>query len=281
MTNYSGGTIGTDPLTGGDWAASTTPAKTTYQLPSTYGITDPWGGNSQIIRQENGTVAGQTGFGGNITFLGGLGEGDEVWVRWYEYFPTTFMFANGDVNDGGSAALKWMRFQGTDVGAGGAPRLTYKPWATADCTWPCSSGLTTYTPKDISGENTGWDTRYPGRDWDFTGPPSFARGQWVATQVYLRLSKGDGTIDAGNGLLRVWVNNTLIGETQRNTLPPVGHVQEGSLLQSLWWGNYWNGGFPQFQSWYHDEVIVTTQTPNTVDSGGRPFIHPDTRVIDF
>jgi hypothetical protein len=260
-----------------EFANSSTPAKTTYDN----SITGPFGGQ-RVVRQEN--TSNNKSFGGNIhNFSPALGVGDEVWVRWYQYFPSGFVFANstnGD-NNGSGGKVKWMRFQ---LGTGGGARMTFKPRATPSCTAPCSNGKTDFEPAHVSGEGMGWqlnEGRHNQRDPNFSNPPSIGPGQWHAVQMYLRLSKGDVPNGDGNGLIRVWVDDTLIGEFQRNTLPPVGHANEGLKLRSIWWGNYWNGGLPQDQHWYTDEMIITSDKPDTLDSGGRPFIHPQTRVADF
>jgi hypothetical protein len=275
--DFEGGAVGN---TVQELSVATTPAKTTYSN----SIAGPFGG-ARVVKQTN--TVGAKFFGGSLTnFTPNLDVGDEVWVRWYEYFPdngSTFMWANGDNVDGGSGAIKWMRFEYTNKA-----RMTLEMNANPNCALPCASGKTDLRPKYVIGENMGW-LLYEGRHnpvqaymADYSAPaPSFSRGQWHAIQVYMRLSKGDIAHGDGNGLIRVWVDNTLTGEFNRNTLPPVGHSSEGATIRSVWWGNYWNGGFPANQSWFLDEVIVTTDRPNTTDSGGRPFIHPQTRVADF
>lgn len=261
-------------------AVSTTPAKTAYSNE----IAGPFGG-TRVVKQTN--TAGAKFFGGNLhNFSPSLDAGDEVWVRWYEYFPDNgrdFMWANGDNVDGGSGALKWMRFEYTNKA-----RMTLEMNSTPNCTAPCTNGMTSLAPDYMVGENMGW-LLFEGRHnpvqafmSHFSSPvPKFSRGAWHAIQVYMRLSKGDSAHGDGNGLIRVWIDDTLTGEFNRNTLPTVGHSSEGAKIRSVWWGNYWNGGFPVNQYWYMDEAIVTTDRPNTTDSGGRPYIHPQTRVADF
>ena len=257
-------------------AVTTTSAKTIYSN----AVPGPFGGG-KVVRQSN--TADNKSFGGKVLdFPTQLGSGKEVWVRWYEYFPAGFKFANGTNGDGGSGGIKWMRFQGG--GSGGGTRLTFQPLATPNCAKPCSGGLNTFTPSKVTGENVGWllfEGRHNPVHAEFSNAKSYQTGQWLAVQVYLRLSKGDTPNGDGNGLIRVWVNEDLVGEFQRNTLPPAGHTHDGQLMKSVWWGNYWNGGFPNDQRWYMDEVIVTTDRPNTTDTSGNPFIHPGTRVADF
>ena len=81
----------------------------------------------------------------------------------------------------------------------------------------------------------------------------------------------------GKARIRIWINDQFLAElTDVTTLDSAS-----SSVSSIWWGNYWNGGFPLDQYWYLDEMIITTNKPNTVDSGGRPYIDPQTRIADF
>jgi hypothetical protein len=79
-----------------------------------------------------------------------------------------------------------------------------------------------------------------------------------------------------SGWIRVWDHDTYIGQFSAGaTLEP------GTYFTNLVLGDYWNGGSRQSTSWYIDELIITTQTPNTLDGGGRPYIDPRTKASDF
>jgi hypothetical protein len=101
------------------------------------------------------------------------------------------------------------------------------------------------------------------------GPRIVPRDQWRALQFQIHWSTTAGWV-------RVWDHDTYVGQFSAGaTLEP------GTYLTNLVLGDYWNGGSRQATSWYIDELIITAQTPNTLDSGGRPYIDPRTKASDF
>lgn len=245
---------------------STTPERKVYSKE----LSGPFGGtNGRVIKQT--IEALKKGFGGRIASTD-LGENAEIWVRWYEYFPADFIFANGTKgSEGAAGALKWVRFQYP----GHSERITVLLDSASSCAAPCARGLQSVSPDSIQGEGLNWKARY-GNVGIRISSDSFPLGQWHAMQVYLRLSKGSADKGDGSGLIRMWINDSLVGEYQHSTLP-----SNGGHLQSIWWGNYWNGGSPITQHWYFDEVIITSQTPSTQDANGHFYIHPNTQVAHF
>ena len=69
--------------------------------------------------------------------------------------------------------------------------------------------------------------------------------------------------------VRVWVDGELIGDiTDRRTLN-----REDSFLESFNFFTYWdNDGAHQTQSFYADDLTITSETPLDVDEHGNPFI---------
>lgn len=243
---------------------STTPQLKTYSSE----IAGPFR-DGIVVKQEIEVL--KRGFGGRIASTN-LGQGQEIWVRWYEYFPENFIFANSTVgSDGGAGALKWLRFQYP----GNSQRMTILLDGTGRCTSPCNNGQKEIVPDSIQTEGLNWKNRY-GNIGIRMNSKSFSTGQWRAIQVYLRLSTGSAERNDGNGLIRMWVDDSLVGEYEHSTLP-----SDGGRLQSIWWGNYWNGGAPRTQHWYFDEVIMTSQRPYTRDVNGNYYIHPSTQVAHF
>jgi hypothetical protein len=90
--------------------------------------------------------------------------------------------------------------------------------------------------------------------------------------MYIKLSTGSSDNRDGDGLIRLWVDNDMVVEYQRNTLPT-----NGGHLKGIVWGNYWNGGFPKDQQWCMDEVIITTEIPGSTDPNGNQYILPLTQ----
>lgn len=235
-------------------------------------IAGPFGGN-RVVKQT--MAAEQKGFGGRLVDMD-LGEGNEVWIRWYEYFPIGFCFANGTNGDasGGAGAIKWMRFQYP----GTTERITFEVEAQAGCTAPCNKCLANFRPHSVIGESMSWKERYGNMAFWFE-PFEFEVGRWHAIQVYMKLSHGSADKNDGSGLIRIWVDDILIGEKMRNTLPTrtIASTDPGNL-KSVHWGNYWNGGAPKTQSWFVDEFIFTAKTPSTKDAKGNPYIDPSARA---
>ena len=128
-----------------EFAYPTTPAKTTYSN----SIAGPFGGQRTVL-QEN--TAGNKNFGGRILNTK-LVKGQEIWVRWYEYFPAKFCFANGTNGDsnGGAGKMKWLRFQYPN----NTTRVTFELDGTPSCTAPCTSCMTEMSVDSIIGEAMG------------------------------------------------------------------------------------------------------------------------------
>lgn len=244
-----------------EFSSTTTSAKTTYDN----SIIGPFGGQ-RVVRQEN--QSNKKGFGGRIVNTS-LGKNKEIWVRWFEYFPGNFCFANsvnGD-NGGTGGKMKWMRFQYPS----NTHRITLKMDGTPGCAAPCNNCMTKMSIDSIVGEAMGWNNIKRR-----IGSAGFPRSQWNALQVYMYLDDVPASA-GGKARIRVWINDVLLAEI--TDVPTLDGAT--SKLSSVWWGNYWNGGFPKDQHWYLDEVIITSSKPNTTDSGGRPYIDPKTRIADF
>jgi len=254
---------------GTEGASITEFSKVSAPLKSAYSseVESPTGGGL-VMRIHNET--GNKTFGGRIVDLD-LGEGDEVWVRWYQYFPNGFKFANGTNGDanGGAGRLKWMRFQYS----GNSDRITFEIDATGSCAAPCNFSKTQMQAESIIGEAQNWKERYGNQMISLDMPAETARptAQWHSIQMYMKLSTGSADLSDGDGLIRLWVDDHLVGEYQRNTLP----ISGSSNLKSIWLGNYWNGGFPADQHFYVDDIIITNALPATLDSLGNPYIAPN------
>ncbi len=198
-----------------------------------------------------GTLGGTISFE-NCEHVGGkrLYKGDELWIRTRLFFPEGFEF---NVN-GRNKFLRVRAFHyedGNKVSEGyndlyidGHPRDEgYRPF------------------QFIFEGEANWYTM--GNIGDF-----FKRGEWKTVEYYLRLDN-EKESEGGQAKVRVWIDGTLIGETgERRTL-----VTEDSFVESLYFFTYWdNEGAHKTQSFYADDIVLTSETPSERDANGYPYI---------
>lgn len=206
---------------------------------------------------------GDRNFGGNFADLFNgitVNEGDTMFIRWYNYFPSAFcagyQLGTGEGSDG-YGSTKWIRLGFAPTGQ----RLTFQLGNFSNSACAASHNIH-HISDEIGGSGQ--------QSWGST--PTISRDAWVAMQMSIYFSTNSSL-----GYSRLWVGSTYIGQTANfQTLPSSDNV-----LNDLTVGDYWNGASQAANTWYMDEIIVTTDTPNTTDAGGRPYIHPDTRVSDF
>lgn len=222
-------------------------------------IPGPFG--SAVTAKQTQT-AGLLWFGGYPLKVS-LREGADLWIRIYQFFPNDFCFSYGTAENDGWGATKWIRAQTTggrstiEMGTAGPlddDRYGFKRWPTC--------GTVTAMYGDINEMGAG-NRPFP----NYTSAP-IVRGRWQAIQVQWHFS-------SSGGFTRGWVDDVYLGQSNHTTLP------SGAALEEIIYGDYWNGGAPKNQAFYFDEIVITTTAPNTLDSGGRPFIHPNTRVAHF
>ena len=63
-----------------------------------------------------------------------------------------------------------------------------------------------------------------------------------------------------------------------NTKVPFDVDREIAFVQ---YGDYWNGSPYEDVEWFLDEVIMTTERPDTLDAGQLPYIDPAARADDW
>lgn len=204
----------------------------------------------------------EPGFGGTLLKDLQLREGADLWIRIYQYFPEDFCFSYGALGDGWGGT-KWIRAQ-TSAG-----RSTME-LGTADPNWndtyafkkAPTCGTSTAFYGDINEMGAG------NRPFANYGTAQIVRGRWQAIQAHWHFS-------ASGGYIRGWVDDVYLGQNNYATL------KTGAVVQEIILGDYWNGGAPKNQQFYYDEIVITTSAPNTLDSGGRPFISPQTSAKSF
>ncbi len=190
--------------------------------------------------------AGREGFGewGGAFDFPDLVEGDEIWFRVFIYYPVGF-----DFTAPGGIGLKTLRIHtkslsGSNEGyfdmlSNGAGGVTVASEITADFF-----------------ANNAED------NWKSIGVP-IVTGSYHAYEQYVKFSSVPG-----NGIYRVWQDGTLVFEdTVTKTLKT-----STSISDFIYVWSYWNGKAPKDQEAYLDHVVITSETPATVDSDGHPFI---------
>jgi hypothetical protein len=222
-------------------------------------VTGPF--DEAVVAKQSIEAQGNRSFGG--TFLDGSGlaitDNSDTWIRIMHYFPAAFCagydLGTGEASDG-YGSTKWLRY---GFGVSG-DRITHQldGFLNSACGTAMNQGHTSF---EITG----------GSDANTPSPATIPRDQWVAIQYHIHWAE-DAT-----GFVRAWLGDTYLGEVGSIITKPAGD----DALNDLTLGNYWNGASHQANTWYIQSVIGTQQTPNTLDSGGRAYISPLTKVSDF
>jgi len=169
-----------------------------------------------------------------------LVQGDELWYRIWYYFPAGFDFtASG-------SGLKLTRVKTVDSGGG------HEAFISSHIQGNLSMGNAinhaAFTENNGSSSNAG-DT--------------VTTGNWMAVERYHKFHS-----TPGQGIYRVYQNGNLIFEDLlTETL-----TTSSSEVSAVYIFTYWNGGAPQSQHCYIDEIILTSETPSDTDEDDNPFI---------
>lgn len=189
----------------------------------------------------------------------GIGEGDDVWMRHALFFPDGFCFGHGTTSGDGWGTTKWMRVEFDNGGPGPGDRLTLQ--------------LTNFAASGCNG-----DTEVFGATREYAGtanlrapsPTPIGTGAWHMVQWHVHLAADE------TGFIRFWVDDVYQGEVSGITLGAPD--REIAFVQ---YGDYWNGSPYEDVAWFVDEVIMTTEPPDTLDAGGLPYIAPTARADDW
>lgn len=195
-----------------------------------------------------------------------LVEGD-MWIRLYHYFPTAFCAGYGSVSDDGYGSTKWIRLNFTS-----GARLTYHlgGFSGSSCN-AAGPTITHVSPEGFPDSVDPWYFWF-GSGGDYQSGQAIARNGWHALQFHIHWGA-----TRADSFIRAWYDSTYLGQPTPGsaTLPSTGS------LDAIVLGDYWNGGSRQNTAWYIGDIIVSREQPTTMDSGGRPYISPSTRVADF
>lgn len=199
---------------------------------------------------------GDTGFGvwgGIITLPTPLTRGGQFWVRLRTFMPVGFNYDSY----GEGSHLKFLRLHTMSPAQS---NQGYDDWY--------------INPK---GDSSPHKFIFEGEQvWSYVSDAGTAPvlGVWETYEMYVKLdsvpkSKG------GAGLVRFWKNGELIGEfPDRKTL-----VGSDSYADRFHVFTYWNGGAPQTQQMYIDDLVLTSDVPSARDSAGNPYIGIGDRVV--
>lgn len=216
------------------------------------------GGMACKMRIKEGS-SGWGKWGGRKKLPSKVYKGGEVWIRAHTYFPPEF---NYDVQSGGRR-LKFLRLHTmSDASA-----------SSGSCT-PANEGYNDWyiQPSDkVFGDQPFSFIKECHDSWrsfgSFKSGESIKKGVWETYEMYLKLdnvplSKG------GGGLVRVWRNDKLLGEFKDiQTLKTAKSYADSFLIFT-----YWNANSPKTQHMYVDDLVITNQVPDVLDSKGNPRI---------
>jgi hypothetical protein len=190
--------------------------------------------------------AGDVGFGtwgGSISFPTDLVKGDTFWLDQWIYMPPNPTFI---VDVGGSTSLKYIRFRSkqrpSDASAG---FIDIQPIN--------DSSTSPYEFRMIKEGQDIWENFGLNIPWP--------RGQWVRHSVCVNVDNV-AVSSGGTSRVRFWQNGTLLySSTGLTTI-----TRATDILNSLYLFTNWNGGSPQTQSLYMDDIKMAASSNGGVPS---------------
>lgn len=169
---------------------------------------------------------------------------DELWYRVHAYFPSGFSYQ----------ADPWLKFLRVHTLTAGGNNIGYVDW---------------YVNNDPSDPSP-YRWIYEGQQlWQTFGTydDRIRFGQWATYEMYVKFDTVPAS-QGGEALVRVWKNGKLLREiTDGVTLAQSDAYSHRSLIFT-----YWNGGAPQTQHMYIDDVVLTSDEPSARDAQGNPMI---------
>jgi hypothetical protein len=200
---------------------------------------------------RTGDGGGFGNWGGTYALPTNLVRGDEIWVRWRQYWPSEFTFS-------ATPAMKFLRLRMFKSAAESAVNAGYMDlYVNEEASW----GSWTYgTIREFDNNNI----------WKYSLVP-IPRDQWITYEVYCKLDVKESM--GGSGVLfRFWVDGNLV---QERTAADTGTMNEATnIMTSLYWFTYWNNETPPNNDTYLDDIVIATNVspPYRSDSGRRKFI---------
>ena len=203
-------------------------------------------------------IQGDTKWGGYNMHPELLKEGDEIWMRYYLYFPTGFDFTCSQC-----IGIKTMRIHTRSAGGGDGTNEGY-----IDVLIDDEDGLNIFN--EVAGQAFAdyWFAK-TGKTVPSVGT-IITTGQWYAIEQYVKFSS-----TPGKGIYRVWQDGILVFEDKANITMASGTSE--SDLNFIF--GFWNGDAPKTQSAYFDDFVIASSTPSNLDASGNPFIGLNTTTF--
>jgi hypothetical protein len=193
------------------------------------------------IRLSN-SDGGFGGWGGVIGLPQKLQQGDELFLRFRQFYQPGFNF----YTTGGGGHVKFLRVR-TETPAGANKGY-------ADVYWQSAGQATTYKFIKEFSPNL----------WQYFGSTTthpHITGQWVTYNVSILWHS-----DPAQGRYRVWRDGDLLADLSVTTLSDAADVATAFYLFT-----YWNGTVPQEQSCYIDDLVITSDRAETVVNAGTGY----------
>jgi hypothetical protein len=198
---------------------------------------------------------GETGFGtwgAAWNFPEPLAEGDELWISFSIYIPSSFVI---DTPRNGSLKFIRIRTKNSDGSLGG-----YNDFQIVDDDTTLNS---VYRYINEERADLGWSLIGERSSIESLLP----RDRWFNLEIYFRFDEKSEK-EGGNANIKVWIDNTRIWDAQE--VATLGDSTDHADAFYLF--TYWNGGAPKTQSLYIDNLEITTSEPTKRDTQNFPFI---------
>jgi hypothetical protein len=207
--------------------------------------------------------AGDSNYGGSFSWGTNVGEGQEVWCRFYVYYPVGTDFTVG------GTGLKIFRMVTSDN-----QKLDIYRSASTGKILP-HSDLSNSTPISTPGTFNTWIDQ---KGWLSGGTGNvLGTGVWHQLEMYIKASE-----DPGTAIFRIWQEGVLICDMSPGSIPGYDVAtltSTGQVFNTSYVGNLWNGitgsSTPtpsQDQNIYYDDIVVVTANPPNFDIAGNPMI---------
>ena len=201
------------------------------------------------VAAECNISQGATAFGtwgGIITHPTALKKGDQIWFRIRTFMPIGFNYDS--IAEG--YRLKFLRIH---TMSSSTPNFGYNDWY--------------INPKNSA---VPFSFIYEGEQkWSNFGDDSkkIQLGVWETYEMYIKFD--DVTVaSGGQARVRVWKDGLLLSDiTDRKTLATADAYSDRTHLFT-----YWNGGSPQTQKMYIDDIVLTSDLPAGRDAQGNPYV---------
>lgn len=189
--------------------------------------------------------SGEDLFGGIKQFPTQLRSGEDLWIRFRVYWPAGFDWS----------ANPWLKFFRVHTRSPDVENEGYVDWYINNPQQ--GSGPPFQIIKEIDDE---W---YPMGRNPQDNPKT---GVWETYEVHYVFDSRPVS-QGGRARIRAWKNGLLLTDIRT-----IRTLEGAASYAERFEFSYWNGGAPKDQSWFVDDVVLTTVTPSDRDAAGNPMI---------